>query len=70
MRTASLVLFLSTSNDPALNRDAMRILTIEFPGYKRPFDYADPKQQNYFRQQLQLYTSAIEDVFLQDYYVE
>ena len=53
-----------------LNRNAMRILTIEFPGYKRPVDYNDIRQQDYFRKQVQLYASSIETIFLKEYFVE
>jgi hypothetical protein len=61
---------ISGANDPMLNRNAMRILTIEFPGYKRPVDYNDIRQQDYFRKQVQLYASSIETIFLKEYFVE
>jgi hypothetical protein len=48
----------------------MRILTIEFPGYKRPGDYSDPQQESYFAQQVDLYASSIAKIFLQEYFVE
>lgn len=61
---------ISDAKDPMRNRNAMRILTIEFPGYKRPSDYSDIKQQDYFKKQVQLYASSIESIFLKEYFVE
>jgi len=60
----------SDANNAALNRDAMRILTIEFPGYKRPVDYTNADQMAYFNRQVELYASAIEKIFLREYFVE
>jgi hypothetical protein len=60
----------SAKRDPMLNREAMRILTIEFPGYKRPADYKEVNQKNYFNRQVELYASAIEQIFLKEYFVE
>ena len=61
---------ISHAKDPMLNREAMRILTIEFPGYKRPVDYKDVNQKNYFTRQVELYASAIEQIFLREYFAE
>ena len=61
---------ISGAKDPQMNRAAMRIITIEFPGYKRSHDYQNKRQQNYFRQQVQLYASSIEMIFLREYFVE
>ena len=60
----------SDATDPTLNREAMRILTIEFPGYKRPVDYKEATQVKYFNRQVELYASAIEKIFLREYFVE
>jgi len=60
----------SGATNPTMNRDAMRILTIEFPGYKRPGDYKDARQKDYFVRQVDLYASAIEKIFLKKYFVE
>jgi hypothetical protein len=60
----------SGATNPTMNRDAMRILTIEFPGYKRPGDYKDARQKDYFARQVDLYASAIEKIFLKKYFVE
>jgi len=61
---------ITDAGDPMLNREAIRILTIEFPGYKRPADYRNADQKNYFRRQVELYASAIEKIFLGEYFVE
>ena len=58
------------ANDSAKCRDAMRILTIEFPGSKRPVDYISKKDQNFYQRQVELYAAAIHEVFLQDYCTE
>ena len=60
----------SDTKYPLLNRNAMRILTIEFPGYKRPDDYKDGNQKEYFNRQVEIYASAIEKIFLREYFVE
>ena len=60
----------SDAKDPMLDREAMRILTIEFPGYKRPVDYKDVNQKDYFNRQVEVYALAIEKIFLREYFVE
>lgn len=57
-------------SDPSKNRDAMRILTIEYPGYKRPMDYPVRSQQLFQQEQVRLYATAIETYFLGMYYTE
>ena len=52
--------------DPAHNRDAITLITVEFPGYKRPQDYATEKEQKNCRRQVQLFASAISEIFLGD----
>jgi hypothetical protein len=32
---------------------------VEFPGYKRPADYTDPKDQAYYQEVLDLYVASI-----------
>lgn len=49
------------------NRPAIRILTVEFPGCKRPEDYPDPFQQQQCRKHIELYAGAITAVFLSDF---
>ena len=56
--------------DTTKNRDAMRILTMEFPGSKRPIDYNLKKEQDFYQRQVELYAAALHDVFLQDYFIE
>lgn len=53
----------------AANRPAIRMLTMEFPGYKRPQDYL-ASQQPYFEKQLDVYTAAIQHIFLAPLFVE
>jgi hypothetical protein len=55
---------ISGAQDPQMNRDAMRIVTIEFPGYKRPGDYKNSKHQMWIREQVQLYAFSIARIFL------
>ena len=61
---------ISDTTKPMLSREAMRILTIEFPGYKRPGDYKNVNQKDYFNKQVEVYASAIEKIFLREYFVE
>jgi hypothetical protein len=54
----------------AYNRPAIRLLTMEFPGYKRPADYKDPEARMNCIKQVELYAAAIREVFLGDKYLE
>jgi hypothetical protein len=56
--------------NPGNDRDAMRILTIEYPGYRRPVDYTGESQQLFHFRQVEVYAAAIETYFLGQYYVE
>jgi hypothetical protein len=56
--------------DPSKNRDAMRIITMEYPGCKRPADYKDPSEQLFQQKQVDIYSSSIRIIFLGNYYVE
>ena len=58
------------SIDAFNNRDAIRIITIEFPGNKRPVDYKDNKQQKLVERGIKAFATAIVEVFLNDYFVE
>ena len=51
------------------NRPAIRLITVEFPGAKRPTDY-DPDDHEDYRTLVDLYASAIVNVFLENLYVE
>lgn len=57
-------------NNPGKNRDAIRLITMEFPGSKRPVDYPNPKQRRYCQQQIEWYAAALKAVFLGGYFVE
>lgn len=58
------------TNNPNNNREAIRLITVEFPGYKRPKDYETIAQQNYCQQQLNAYAESIKMIFLGNYYSE
>jgi hypothetical protein len=55
---------------PEKKRDAMRILTIEYPGYKRPVDYETKEQQLFHLKQVGWYAAALDKYFLGAYYLE
>ena len=52
------------------SRPAMRILTMEFPGYKKPSEYKFPDDKKWCRGLVNLYASSIYNYFLQEYCVE
>jgi hypothetical protein len=55
---------------PQGNRAAIRLLTIEFPGYKQSKHYADSITQQDCAKNVKLYASALMNVFLGDHYTE
>lgn len=56
--------------DEALTRKAIRTFTMEFPGYLRPAEYKTITDRKRAEKLLQVYASAIYDLFLQSYFVE
>lgn len=64
----------STAVDDPINREynrpAIRLITMEFPGYKRPGDYTDPLVQQQSRTNVELFAGSIRKVFLEDYFGE
>ena len=52
------------------SRPAMRILTMEFPGYKKPSEYKLPEDQKWFKGLVNLYAASIQHYFLQEFCVE
>lgn len=56
--------------DERNSRDAMRLLTVEFPGCKRPQDYTLLEQQDNCRNNIALYAASIRNVFLAANHVE
>jgi hypothetical protein len=52
------------------SRPAMRILTMEFPGYQRSSEYAGVSERKWYHQQVNLYASAIYHYFLQAFCIE
>ena len=57
-------------NNPNKNREAIRLITMEFPGSKRPVDYLQPQQRQYCQQQIEWYAAALKTIFLGEYFVE
>lgn len=55
--------------DPAKNRDAIRLITMEFPGSKRPVDYKNDLQ-SFYQQQVEIYAAALRAIFLGEYFTE
>lgn len=61
---------ITRESDSTLNRDAMRVLTIEFPGAKRPHDYSNVSEMAQCNQQIQAFAKALYHIFLGPYYTE
>lgn len=55
--------------DGQMERQAMRVITVEFPGNKRPTDYTKAEKGEH-EKQLRLYAAAISQVFLAQQLVE
>ncbi len=51
------------------SRNPMRVITVEFPGNKRPADYTEAEKKEH-EKQVQLYASAISQVFLNNHSTE
>ena len=58
------------ADHPQSNRSAIRLLTMEFPGYKRSIDYSSRIMREQTTKNIQLYASSILEVFLGKYEVE
>lgn len=56
----------SLEEDPELNRPAMRVITVEFPGARRPEDYLRPEDKEWCLLQMDAFALAIRNVFLED----
>lgn len=61
---------IASEEDPSKNRGAIRIITMEYPGYKRPADYPTSAEQLFQQKQIELFASAIHNVFLANYFNE
>lgn len=57
-------------NGQEFNRPAMRVITMEFPGAKRPMDYLHEKERRAVRAQVEIFARSIFEVFLQNHMVE
>jgi len=51
-------------------RSAIRLITVEFPGYKKSAEYKKPADQKRWSRQTDLYAAAILNYFLEEYCVE
>ena len=51
-------------------RDAIRMFTMEFPGYKKPSEYVLAEDSLWCRNQVKLYAASIQQFFLQAFFVE
>jgi len=60
---------INNEKDP-YNREAICMLTMEFPGYKRPVDYNTLNEQRYFSHLIRLYASSIQYIFLEKCFEE
>lgn len=56
--------------DSTRNRNAMRILTLEFPGAKRPDDFSDPLLTQLCSRQVQAFAETLYHIFLGPYHTE
>ncbi|RYF86025.1 MAG: hypothetical protein EON98_04910 [Chitinophagaceae bacterium] len=52
------------------SRPAMRLLTLEFPGYKKPSEYKAADDREWYNNLVGLYAASIQNFFLQDFCVE
>jgi hypothetical protein len=52
------------------NRGAIRLITMEFPGYKRASEYKTTGEQQWYEKQVAAYASSIYTYFLQPFLVE
>jgi hypothetical protein len=57
-------------SDLLKSRDAIRILTMEYPGCLRPIDYKNKTDRLFQQNQIGLYASAIMNVFLGNFFTE
>lgn len=53
-----------------VRRPAMRVITVEFPGSRRPEDYEDPFEKIDYQNMVDLYAAAVTKVFLEGLYLE
>ncbi|HVF82065.1 MAG TPA: hypothetical protein VM884_09035 [Flavisolibacter sp.] len=57
-------------DEAGYSRAAMRLLTVEFPGYKKPAEYKTKKEKEWCAGQVAVYASSIYTYFLQPFFVE
>ena len=51
-------------------RKAARILTVEFPGYKKPTEYKQPDDRKWYKELVGFYATSIYTYFLGEFFVE
>ena len=51
-------------------RPAIRLITVEFPGYRRPEEYKTAAEQKRWSRQIDLYTASILNYFLEEFFAE
>ena len=56
---------IENDDDPTHNRDAIMLITMEFPGYRRSLDYGTEKERKACRKQVLAYASSIQQIFLE-----
>ncbi|MEI9945887.1 MAG: hypothetical protein WDN26_16910 [Chitinophagaceae bacterium] len=58
----------ANEEDPSKSREAMRIITMEYPGCKRPVDYSSEAEQLLQQNQIELFASSVYRIFLGNYF--
>ena len=53
-------------SNPVYNRDAITLITMEFPGYRRPSDYASEQKQRISQRQVEAFALSIKKIFLEE----
>jgi len=61
---------IANESDATRNRDAMRIITLEYPGYKRPIDYGIKSEQLFQQKQVELFAAATRTFFPGNYFTD
>lgn len=59
---------IALEDNPELNRPAMRVITVEFPGSKRPVDFETSEDKQRCARQLNAFVIALRKVFLGEEY--
>lgn len=57
---------IALESDESLNRNAITVITLEFPGSRRPEDYSHEKQRRSCEKQADAFVKSLRSVFLED----